>query len=267
MPKLAIVEVTEKELEHLLVNDPQCIEEGMQVLDRQVPTDTGFLDILGTDRDGVLSVIELKVVLDEGHLDQGLRYYDWARTNLEGIARHYPKKVDVDQEPALVLIAPTFSQNLIRMAKYVDVPLHFKEYRVLELPGGEREVVCKSVEIPEKPGITRIPTQGGNVAYMESLEIRAICENAIAELAAMGVELRPKQNYWFACWYKGKRFMYLGCKKKFFVIEVEQPDGSWSRRNRVTNQDDWQDVMRAEILPVYHAVGGTTTDAQVERRR
>jgi hypothetical protein len=265
MPKLKIVEVSERELEQLLVNDPACIEEGVQVLDRQVPTDTGSLDILATDADSVLCIIELKVTVDEGHLAQGLRYYDWARINLEAIARHYPNKVDPNQEPALILIAPGFSQNLIRIAKYVDVPLDFRQYRVLQMPDGEREVVCTSVEIPEKRWPPRIPTQELNLAYIESGQVRTLCEKAIEELGAMGVELRPKQNYWFSCWCRGKRFMYLGSKKKFFVIEVERPDGSWSGRNKVATQDEWERVMRDEILPVYRTLGGTEADAGVDQ--
>jgi len=264
MPKLVIVEVSEKELEQLLVDDPGCIEEGMQVLERQVPTDTGPLDILATDSDGVLSIIELKVTLDEGQLAQGLRYYDWARINLEGIARHYPSKVDVNQEPALILIAPAFSQNLIRIARYLDVTLNLKQYRVLEMPGGEREVVCTSVEVPEKPGPVRIPTHELNLAYIQSGQVRTVCEKAIGELGEMGVQLRPKQNYWFSCWHRGKRFMYLGCKKKFFVIEVERPDGSWSRRSKVATQDDWESVLHEEILPAYQTLGGAEADAEVE---
>jgi hypothetical protein len=265
MPKLVTVEVSERELEQLLVDDPGCIDEGMRILDRQVPTDTGPLDILATDTDSVLSIVELKVTLDEGHLAQGLRYYDWARTNLEGIARHYPNKVDVNQEPALILIAPRFSQNLIRVAKYVDIPLDLKEYHVLQMPAGEREVICASVEIPEKPGITRIPTPEANLANIESQQVRVVCEKAIEELAAMGVELRAKQNYWFSCWYQRKRFLYLGCKRQFFVIEVQRPDGSWSRRNRVTSQGDWEGVLRGEILPAYRALGGGETGTEVEQ--
>jgi hypothetical protein len=250
MPQLKIVDVAEKELEQLLVDDPACIEDGMQVLDRQVPTDSGPLDILASDTDKVLSVIELKVVLDEGQLAQGLRYYDWARINLEGIARHYPGKVDLDQVPALILIAPGFSQNVIRMAKYIDVPLKLKQYRALQIPNGGKEVVCTSVDVPEKPGILRIPTYEGNLGNIKTEGVRVLCETAMEQLRAIGVELRPKQNYWLSCWYGGRSFMWLGCKRQFFVVEVQGADGRWSERKRVRTQGEWDDVMQRDILPV-----------------
>jgi hypothetical protein len=251
MPQLKIVEVTEKELEQLLVDDPACIEDGMQVLDRQVPTDSGPLDILASDTYNVLSVIELKVVVDEGQLAQGLRYYDWARTNLEGIARLYSDKVkvDVDQEPALILIAPGFSQNIIRIAKYIEIPLKLKQYRALQLPHGGREVVCTSVDVPEKRGPPRIPTTEGNPGNIKTEDVRALCETAMEQLRAIGVELRPKQNYWFSCWYGGRSFMWLGCKRQFFVVEVQGADGR-SERKRVHTQVEWDDVMQRDILPV-----------------
>jgi RecB family endonuclease NucS len=66
--KIEEVEVSEKELENLLVENPEAIERGMKILGRQIQTDTGPLDILAVDEDGVLTLIELKNEVDDGQL-------------------------------------------------------------------------------------------------------------------------------------------------------------------------------------------------------
>jgi RecB family endonuclease NucS len=137
-PKIEEVEVSEKELEDLLVDNPDTIERGMKILGRQIQTDTGPLDILAVDEDGVLTVIELKNEVDDGQLDQGLRYYDWVRTNIQWLAKNF-KEVDADELPRLILIAPSFSENLRKIAKYVNVNLDLIEYHVVQLPNGKKE--------------------------------------------------------------------------------------------------------------------------------
>ena len=51
---------TELALEDLLVRNPEMLEPGLQLVGRQTPTETGWLDLLGVDRDGRLVVYELK---------------------------------------------------------------------------------------------------------------------------------------------------------------------------------------------------------------
>lgn len=257
MPKVTLVELSEAELEEMLANEPTYIEEGMQILARQFPTDSGPLDMLASDIDKVLCVIELKNSSDETHLDQGLRYYDWARTNLEGIARHFAGKVDANQVPKLILIAPSFFPVVVRIAKYLNIPLDLKEYTCIQVAEGEQVILCKSLQFGEPPGPLTIPTDEVNVGNIENEQVRTLCRKALDELRGAGIEMRPKQNYWFSGWYKGKRFFYLGCKKQFFVLEVERPDGSWSSRLRVSNEGDYAQALQDEVIPSYQALGGT----------
>jgi hypothetical protein len=72
---------------------------------------------------------------------------------------------------------------------------------------------------------------------------------SLKELENKGIEIRPIQNYWFSIWYKGKLFMYLGCKKKFFVCEIQKPDGSWTRRIRITTKEEWEKIFNSEVMP------------------
>lgn len=51
---------TEKQLENILVNNPELLMPGLKLIGRQTPTDRGLLDLLGVDEDGNLIVFELK---------------------------------------------------------------------------------------------------------------------------------------------------------------------------------------------------------------
>ena len=260
MSKPRPVEVAERELEDLLVENPESIEEGIRILGRQVKTDSGPLDIIASDADSVLTVLELKDHVDEGQLDQGLRYYDWARSNIEWIARSHPKMIDANQEPRLILIAPTFSDSLKRIAKYVTVSIDLMEYHVIQLPDGRRFAICTSIEIGSPPEPTIVPTRNGHLNRIESERIRQLCLDCIGQLEKMSIEIRPKENFWFSIWYRGKRFMYLGCKKNYFVCSVQRPDGSWTERIRVTDKKDWDELFNKEILSVYTALGGQSNE-------
>ena len=254
MKKIKQINVDERELEDLLVKNPEAIEEGMNILGRQIQTDSGPLDILASDADKVLTVIELKNEIDDKQLDQGLRYYDWVKSNIQWISKHFPDKVDSEQEPRLILIAPGFSENLKRIAKYVNVSLDLLEYTVIQLPDGEKYVLCKLVEIGKPSEPTILPTREGHLKRIENEKVRKFCEDCLNQLQNMGIEIRPIQNYWFSMWYKGKRFMYLGCKKKFFVCEIQRQDGSWTPRIRITSKEDWDKLFAQEIMPLLQTI-------------
>ena len=51
----------ESELESILIGNPRLVEEGLSIIDTQVMTNNGRLDILGLDNGNALVVIELKI--------------------------------------------------------------------------------------------------------------------------------------------------------------------------------------------------------------
>jgi hypothetical protein len=256
--KFKEVEVEEKQLEDLLFEDPDQIEEGMKILGRQVQTDTGPLDLLAMDTDGVLTVVELKNEPDENQLDQGLRYYDWARSRIEWISRSYGNKVDVTSPPRLVLISPTFSDNLKRIAKYVNVELQLLEYHVMQIESGEKHVLCTPVEVEGPPEPPTIPTREGHLARIEDMKMRDLCRRSLEQLESMGIEVRPIQNYYFSIWYRGKRFMYINCKKQFFGCYVQRTDNSWTDLVRIKTPEEWQKLLDDEIQPYCKGIGKGT---------
>ena len=139
-------------LEPMLVENPYVIEESLRVVTHQQQTDTGPLDILGVDADGTLVVIELKNEAAEGHLDQGLRYYDWCRQNIAWISQAF-KEHHINNEvlPRLILVAPSFTETVRQIAKYVAIGVELKlcEYQAVENEKGEMALICREVDFGE----------------------------------------------------------------------------------------------------------------------
>ena len=69
---------TENSLEEALVRNPDMLMPGLTLVGRQVPTDNGFLDLLGVDADGRLVVFELKrEKLTRDAVAQVIDYCSW----------------------------------------------------------------------------------------------------------------------------------------------------------------------------------------------
>ena len=214
--KIAPIDLTEQELEDLLFSSPELIEPGMKMVSRQHPTDSGPLDLLGLDEDGTLVICELKVKSDELHLDQGMRYYDWCRQNIAWLHRSFPK-IEPETPPRLILIAPIFTSTVKRIAKYVQAELQLLEYQAIQDANGEKGLVCREVEFGQPPDPPPVRNLEGILKYFDDEAVRQVFTDALNDLAAKKIEVRPLTNWWMSLWYKGKRFAYLGAKKKFSV--------------------------------------------------
>jgi RecB family endonuclease NucS len=53
---------TENDMQQAILTQPSIIEEGFRPITSEKPVDPGFIDVLGVDRDNVLTVIEIKRV-------------------------------------------------------------------------------------------------------------------------------------------------------------------------------------------------------------
>jgi len=245
MPKLQPIQITERDLEEFIVKNPESVEEGFKVLSRQWPTDSGPLDILGVDAEGVITVVELKVVEDDKQIIQALRYYDFVSNYVAAIAHYFSndKKFPItDQDPRLILIAPSFSQVLKTICKYLDIELDLKEYRAYKLPSGEVDLVINTVEIEERArsGIFN-PNLEQKLGVIQDEQMRKLARKFIEELENVGFEKRMMHGEWVSLWHSGRRVATLGCKKKFFVIETKTEEG-W-KRFRVQSSEDYEKMM------------------------
>jgi|GEM_PF-1015578 hypothetical protein len=249
--KLKVVDIKEKEeLEPMVANDLELIEDGLILIQRQVPTDSGPMDILAVDSDGSLVTMELKGIVDDQQLVQGLRYYDWVAKNASWISNAYKEKnIDPNETCRLILVAPDFDDVTKKVAKYLNVELDLVKYTGVELPDGTRTIICENINVTEPPEPPKIYTTPEKLNRIIDEKVRLLCKDSIDQMKQHGIETRPIHGEWFSCWYKNKRFMYLGCKKQFFVIEIIQADGDWSRRIRIATKKEWDGVYSTQIIP------------------
>lgn len=253
MPKLQPVQIAERDLEEYIVKNPESVEDGFKILNRQWPTDSGPLDILGVDAAGVITIVELKVDEDDEQIIQGLRYYDYISNNTAAMVRHFSndKLTITDQDPRLILIAPSFSQTLRRICKYIDAELDLKEYRAYKLPSGEVEVVINTVELEERTRPRIYPTLEQKLEEIQDERIRELARKFLGELESVGFEKRMVHDEWLSLWYGGRRVASFGCKRKFFVIETDTEEG-W-KRFRVQSSEDYEkmiNLLKTKTKPI-----------------
>jgi Holliday junction resolvase-like predicted endonuclease len=237
------IQVSERELEEFIVENPNAIEEGFRILSRQWPTDSGPLDILGADAEGTIVIIELKAKEDDMQLIQGLRYYDYISSNITAIAKYFssPDFPISDQDLRLILIAPSFSRNLRRVSNYIDVELELKEYKAYKLPSGERCIVFSTVEIEEGRRPRLYPPLEDKLNNIKDEKIRTLVIRFLKDLEEHGFEKKMVHDEWISLWFGGKRIAALGCKRKFFVVETETDEG-W-RRFRINSEMDCSEIL------------------------
>lgn len=246
--KVREVEVSEKELEALLVKDLSVIDSGLKYLGRQIATDSGVLDVLAFyEEDKSLAIIELKVREDDGQLFQAVGYYDWVKSRIDLIRRSYKKDIDVDIDPWVILVAPNFSENLKKATRYVDIPLNLVQYWVLDLPNGERYVHCEDVDYGEPYEPKRIPTIEGHVNYIIDEDARTVCANALSTLKEIGIEVQPRKRR-LTLLRSADVVAAIRCRRQFFKIKSSL-SGDWTDYKNIYTQKDWDLFFKKEIEP------------------
>jgi hypothetical protein len=145
-----------------------------------------------------------------------------------------------------LLLSTEFSSALLRIVKYVSITVESMELIPILLPTGEKQVLCRSVDVgvPYEP--PTIPTKEGNLAYIDDESVRELCERHINDLESRGVEIKPNKGYKFSLFYQGRRFMSLKCKKKFLSIRLYM-DGGQSKNYKIVTNEDWSELINPYV--------------------
>jgi hypothetical protein len=254
--KLKKISLTEREeLEPLIIKDPEVIEEGLKIMTHQLMTNSGPLDILAIDSDGCLVIMELKVQAVDEHIDQGLRYFDWCFQNISWIAQAYKQfSINTDLPPRLILVSPSFTENVKRIAKYINVDLQLIEYVALENDNKEKTIVCTQINFGQPPEPAEIPTLDKKLDYFRDKNVRLLFEKVIDELKSKDIEIKLNAGLWISLKYKNKVFMYMSPKRNFFAVEVLTTGNTWTQRFRVNNDFEWNDIKEKYIAPYLNYV-------------
>jgi len=111
------------------------------ILHRQIRSGAkqGIPDMLGVDQDARICIVEMKnVQVGEDVLPQVLGYAIWAETNPDSIKAiwlecpHKPEDIEIDWDSLdirLLVIAPEFSPNVLRMAPKIGYPVDLVQVR------------------------------------------------------------------------------------------------------------------------------------------
>jgi hypothetical protein len=250
----------ERHLEHYMMNNPECIEEGLKVLGHQVPTVGGKrIDILALDSEGRLVVIELKLFEDDRMLMQGVEYIDWVNENADRIAEIYKTsklKIDPKTIPELVLVAPSFSRTLRTAAKYVSKDycyLSLMEYVSLKDSTGKKGLFCREITIkPIERPIERWDLED-YLDYFDEPKLKKLFQDIISEVKNIGsgIECNPTQSWYVALQYKGRNLCTLSPRKKYFYLWIRGDEEFQIRKSK-----DFTQEIREKIIGAYKDLGG-----------
>jgi len=129
-----------------LREQPAAMEEGMRVLDANLPCETpGGIELIAVDSTKQLAVIDVDDKPDDGLLLRGLAHLDWVVRNIPLVRRMYQgQPINFTLYPRLVLVAPGFSP-LFHCAVPRIQPLRIDclRYYTVGLPGGGIGLFCE----------------------------------------------------------------------------------------------------------------------------
>jgi len=125
MNKMSIEEIgiaNRRELEQMVVKDIESIERGLTTIGNQIPINGQTkLDVLCHDENGQLIVFKLSTSEDDMMLFEGLNALNQLDTVKHILRFHYRNfKISEGKTPRLVLIAPSFSKNLLTIASHIS---------------------------------------------------------------------------------------------------------------------------------------------------
>jgi hypothetical protein len=137
----------EEEFEKAIAEDPSIIEEGLTTLMDKIHIEKGQLDILCIDSENALTLVDIEIKENDAALFNALKYYDWMATNIETVKQLLKNDdIDVTKSPRLILLAPTFSQSLLKMIKHGGAPkLELFEYTYLKTKSGEEGIHLEKI--------------------------------------------------------------------------------------------------------------------------
>jgi RecB family endonuclease NucS len=123
---------SKNELEELVAKEINVIDERLTFIDR-VLTETGKI-ILCHDKDGRLVIVEPRLFQDDKALFDGLRYLDHYDSEMSTLKVDDEKnKVKRDDQPRLILVAPSFSDDILRVVRHMATQISLYEWEYLKM--------------------------------------------------------------------------------------------------------------------------------------
>ncbi len=246
---------SESDLEQLLIENPRAIEEGLTILESQVPASHGFIDLLAVDADGTLVVIELKKDSDDRMLTQALEYYDFVRDNAERFAQIYSDhKIEARVEPRLLLVASAYSSTVLAAARYTSVPLSLYTYAYLGIDD-LRGLYLTEVDVPPPREFGRErKTVDQHLGYITDDRAVQACRRILEWLSALDPENIHARGlkYRISVKYRGNNFVDIRTRRNFFHMSW-RPE--WAKY-RIATWEDFTDDIKQQLHQCFTEMGG-----------
>jgi hypothetical protein len=130
-----VIMKSERELEQILVNDIGIVEKGLTIIASQIPINSSTrIDALCHDENGTLVILKISTEENDQMLFdslQTLRQVDALKHMMKFFYSRF--KINDAEMPRLILLAPSFSANLTRIASHlVDLRVDLYEWEYLK---------------------------------------------------------------------------------------------------------------------------------------
>lgn len=127
------------QLVFLVRKQPNALEQGMRVIDANIPCDNlGSIEVVAVSSAGQLTIIDIADGTSDQLLFRGMSHFDWFVRNLPNVRRMYQAHViNYSLQPRLFLVASEFSPGFQSVARqFASVQIHCLKYHAVALSGG-----------------------------------------------------------------------------------------------------------------------------------
>jgi hypothetical protein len=128
-----------EQLVGLIRKQPNALEQGMRVIDANLPCDhLGTIEVVALSSAGQLTIIDIADGTSDALLIRGMSHADWMVRNLPNIRRMYAAHlINYSSQPRLFLVASEFSPGFHSVARQISsVQIHALKYHAVALSGG-----------------------------------------------------------------------------------------------------------------------------------
>jgi hypothetical protein len=221
------------------------------------------MDLLGVDSEGILTVVELKVMEDPYQLQEALDYYDWILDlGLEWFSDAYKNELKgiqiAEKMPQIFLIASDFNEKMKHEAKYIteDVRIRLFKYKAY-LINEKKEIFCFEESIAPIKTIESKPwTENDVINYIKKEDVRELFIKAKKDIETLcGEKAEVKGWGGFAFWYHGTKVAELDPKKEFFnAYFKEDSEEGWGYLKRMSRVEEWEKLYEDKIKKAFDLV-------------
>jgi len=128
-----------EQLVTLVRKQPNALEQGMRVIDTNLPCDNlGSIEVLALSSTGQLTIIDVADGTSDVLLVRGMGHFDWMVRNNPNVRRMYAAHmINYSLQPRLFLVAAEFSAGFQSVARQVSsIQIYALKYHAVALAGG-----------------------------------------------------------------------------------------------------------------------------------